>query len=177
MGNFDHILAAKRNPPASTPPPQQAAAPVPQPTYTPPPPPVQTGASPMAFGRTTQQTAAPGLPVLQFDPASVWPLMEQMAEDLDAAFKAACATFNLDAYVGRPNRFEFPQAVLFECWVRPHANDPHLTERVTFVTGEDAGGSDPTRLSRTLGRPFIHKPFELSRLAESLDDAGRRVQP
>lgn len=134
MGNFDHILAAKRNAPPTTPPPQ-AAAPVPQsapaPAYTPPPPPVQTGASPMAFGRTTQQTAAPGLPVLQFDPASVWPLMEQMAEELDAAFKAACATFNIEAYIGRPNRFEFPQAVLFECWVRPHANDPHLTERVS----------------------------------------------
>ena len=82
---------------------------------------------------------------------------------------------------------EDPAAVFIDVWIGAESgfellswiNDthPHLTERVTFVTGEDAGGSDPTRLSRTLGRPFIQKPFELSRLAESLDDAGRRVQP
>ena len=73
----------------------------------------------------------------------------------------------IDVWIGAESGFELLS------WIDD--TFPHLTERVTFVTGEDIGG-DPERLSRTLGRPVIQKPFELSRLAESIDDAARRAQ-
>ena len=74
----------------------------------------------------------------------------------------------IDVWIGAESGFELL------AWIDD--THPHLTERVTFVTGEDTGASDPERLTRTLGRPFIQKPFDLTRLAESVDSAGRRAQ-
>ena len=95
-------------------------------------------------------------------------LAHSIAEAREHLEREDPAVLFIDVWIGTESGFELLS------WIND--THPHLIERVTFVTGEDVGGTDPARLSRTLGRPFIQKPFELSRLAESLDDAGRRVQ-
>ena len=65
----------------------------------------------------------------------------------------------LDVWLGTESGFELL------AWIEDER--PHLAERVTFVTGELAEsvqGHD--RVWRTLGRPVLQKPFDLSQLEE-----------
>lgn len=80
---------------------------------------------------------------------------------------------------------EQPDAIFIDVWlgtesgvelVRWIADErPHLLERVTFVTGEMVAEGAHWAFGGTIGRPVIQKPFELSRLAHFIDDAGTRA--
>ena len=73
----------------------------------------------------------------------------------------------IDVWLGTESGFELLN------WIEEKR--PHLSERVTFVTGELADDQSPERLCKTLGRPVLQKPFDLSRLGETLDHAEDRA--
>jgi two-component system nitrogen regulation response regulator NtrX len=69
----------------------------------------------------------------------------------------------IDVWLGSESGFELMH------WIED--NLPHLSERVTFVTGGAADDKSPERVWKTLGRPVIQKPFDLASLAYSVDHA------
>lgn len=73
----------------------------------------------------------------------------------------------IDVWLGTESGFELLN------WIEEE--QPHLSERVTFVTGDLADDSSPAGIWKRLGRPVIQKPFELSMLADSLDHADNRA--
>ncbi len=91
----------------------------------------------------------------------------QVARDLASARAAiereAPAIIFLDVWLGPESGVDLMQWILNE--------HPGLAERVTFVTGEAAGS--PQKWS-SFGRPVIRKPFDLTALAQVVDDAARR---
>jgi hypothetical protein len=116
---------------------QQVSAPAAQ--AVPPSPSTGSSSSPFnsmigAAGTRAPASAHPNLnlehcrPVLRADQANLWSQIERKLESVYQAMVDACASLSIDAYVGRSNAFEFPSAVLFECWL-PADNDAQLTER------------------------------------------------
>lgn len=81
------------------------------------------------------------------------------AHDPDAVF--------IDLWLGNESGFELMH------WIEE--SRPHLSERVTFVTGSLADDLSPERIWKTLGRPVIQKPFDLSSLAQTVDGAENRA--
>jgi DNA-binding response OmpR family regulator len=73
----------------------------------------------------------------------------------------------IDVWLGRESGFDLLS------WIQNHR--PRLVDRVIFVTGELTGANDSERSYRSLGRPVLEKPFEMSRLAELVDAAGSRA--
>ncbi len=73
----------------------------------------------------------------------------------------------IDVWLGTESGFELLN------WIEEE--QPHLAERVTFVTGDLADDSSPDGIWNRLGRPVIRKPFELSMLAASLEHAENRA--
>lgn len=73
----------------------------------------------------------------------------------------------IDVWLGTESGFELMN------WIED--SRPHLSNRVTFVTGELADDMSAEQVWKTLGRPVIQKPFELSSLAQSVDDAEHRA--
>lgn len=67
------------------------------------------------------------------------------------------AAIFVDVWLGTESGFELMG------WIEDER--PELADRVTFVTGELADSVDGRRLDwKTLGRPVLHKPFELRQL-------------
>jgi len=67
------------------------------------------------------------------------------------------AAIFVDVWLGTESGFELMG------WIEDER--PELADRVTFVTGEMADSLDDGRLdAKTLGRPVLHKPFELAQL-------------
>jgi DNA-binding NtrC family response regulator len=73
----------------------------------------------------------------------------------------------IDVWLGNESGFELMH------WIEEQL--PHLSERVTFVTGGLADDKSPERIWKTLGRPVIQKPFDLASLAYSVDHAEKRA--
>jgi DNA-binding response OmpR family regulator len=73
----------------------------------------------------------------------------------------------IDIWLGAESGFELMD------WIEDHR--PELANRVTFVTGELADDISAGHIWKTLGRPVIQKPFELSSLAHSVDHAELRA--
>jgi DNA-binding NtrC family response regulator len=73
----------------------------------------------------------------------------------------------IDVWLGTESGFELM------LWIEDHL--PHLSDRVTFVTGGVADDKSPERIWKTLGRPVIQKPFDLASLAYSVDHAENRT--
>jgi len=150
MSKFDDLLKPRSPGSGSRPLPQSAApdssiplAPAPAPNSQPPPSAqgaqvtfnaLLTGAKSSVRGPTYSSTAANAVreqcqPVLRWGAANLWDQIETAIEATYRAMLDACASLGIDAYVGRSNIFEYPQAVRFECWVTPQSGDPDLTER------------------------------------------------
>ncbi|MEO7455490.1 MAG: response regulator [Gemmatimonadaceae bacterium] len=80
---------------------------------------------------------------------------------------------------------ENPSAVFIDVWLGTESGfelldwiedrRPHLAQRVTFVTGELVDDTASNKTWTALGRPVIQKPFDLSRLASSVDGAEPRA--
>lgn len=64
----------------------------------------------------------------------------------------------IDVWLGEESGFELLG------WVEDQL--PHLASRITFVSGELADSATAERVWRSLGRPVLQKPFELSRLEQ-----------
>lgn len=75
----------------------------------------------------------------------------------------------IDVWLGSESGFELMD------WIEDRR--PHLAQRVTFVTGELVDESSPDRTWKALGRPVIQKPFDLARLARSVDSVESRPGP
>lgn len=73
----------------------------------------------------------------------------------------------IDLYLGPESGYELMN------WIED--TRPHLLERVTFVTGELPNDDGPDRSWKALRRPVIQKPFDLSTLAKSVDQAVSRA--
>ena len=70
----------------------------------------------------------------------------------------------IDVWLGTESGFELMS------WIEDVRGQ--LAERVTFVTGELAGETSNGRVWRTLGRPVLQKPFDLSELERYLAEAS-----
>ena len=73
----------------------------------------------------------------------------------------------VDFWIGRESGLELLD------WIR--ANRPHLTDRVTFVTGELINDDNIRRIRAEIGLPFIQKPFEMVALVQAVERAESRV--
>lgn len=70
----------------------------------------------------------------------------------------------IDVWLGNESGFELMS------WIED--SHPTLAERVTFVTGELASDANDGRVWRTLGRPVLQKPFDLSDLERYVAEAA-----
>lgn len=73
----------------------------------------------------------------------------------------------VDFWIGRESGLELLD------WIK--ANRPHLTDRVTFVTGELINDDNIRRIRAEIGLPFIQKPFEMVALVQAVERAESRV--
>ena len=73
----------------------------------------------------------------------------------------------IDVWLGTESGFELMD------WIEEKR--PHLSHRVTFVTGALASDASSDRLAKTLGRPVLQKPFDLKTLGDTLDHAEDRA--
>lgn len=71
----------------------------------------------------------------------------------------------LDVWLGGESGFDLLH------WIEEFR--PHLANRVTFVTGEMTDIGRPGREWPPLGREVIHKPFDLTTLAEAVQRAEK----
>jgi hypothetical protein len=121
MSSFDQFLKQKQNQPAS---PSQAS-----PASVSPPPSVPTSGGHRTFAAPSLPGARPCQPILQQNPGSVWSRLEAALFAMESYFQQAGASLGIDAYIGRTNLFDYPFAVLFDCWVPIQPSDVFLTER------------------------------------------------
>ncbi|MDB4917224.1 MAG: sigma-54-dependent transcriptional response regulator [Gemmatimonadetes bacterium] len=73
----------------------------------------------------------------------------------------------IDMWLGTESGFELMS------WIDD--TRPHMADTVTFVTGAVVDPNSTEMMFKTLGRPVIRKPFDITRIIEAVDDAEKRV--
>ncbi|MEP6617697.1 MAG: response regulator [bacterium] len=71
----------------------------------------------------------------------------------------------IDVWLGGESGFELLN------WIEDHY--PHLSDRVSFVSGDLPPDEEPNEVWQRLGRPVIRKPFDFSKLIEVVAGAGK----